>query len=703
MKPPGGRLIRCVLAFWLCALVIGIPAVSAEGPAAAPAPSAGEELLRRKAQLFVEKAQKAEQRGEFAEAAEAYEDAYEAFPGNVGPLLAWGDLLCRVGQYRQSQTILKRIPLRKLPPAGQARIHLMFAKIAAATGNVGEAAAEFGSALRAQPSNVPARLRLALVNEHLGGKQRAAELLEGVAAADTLRYRDNLILFVLQLTHVDLMGALVTSMILCEQLAAAPASVENPAGWEMGIQSFSPVYFVTSFPLGFSGFFGIIYAFLLLAGLAFMATRLAPAASFWGTCAFVGLGVAHVITAWKVAVPEFRLALLVDEFSIFDSQWILPRLLISMHLVTLLLFGIFPLFRLLPEKMRPRRNELYAIWFFCWWFSLFVLVFQSRLDLTVRLPGMLVSLGIAGVFSLWLPLGKYWMYRFAKVTGMSRLMPALGASSDPTSFTGAKLQEAQALSRLENEEFLAVLESGRKLFSLHDPSAFPEMWLAMIRSRIELEDLFEATQLLSEFQTRFGTSRHAPYGLLIEALLKSVAGDFAGAIKAVNEIPDDRARKFSGDDAAMSLLVTGRCMVAFNQGVQAHIDWTRGLDNARLPLVRAHLLAELAFQDFLMSRREWTDRWAEKAAALSGGPKTRALAKTVESIALATAGRMDDALKAAAEASGLFDRNGFSRSWQGSLLCRMGRYGEAETLLQQMAAGTASAESLMREITTKRS
>jgi len=688
----------------LCVLLVCIPAYGAdERPAAGPPPPGNEELLRRKAQLLVEKAQKAEHRGEYAEAAEAYEDAYDAFPGNVAPLLAWGDLLCRIGQYRQSQTVLKRIPLRKLPPAGQARIHLMFAKIAAAAGNVGEAAAAFGSALRAQPSNIQARVRLALVNEHLGGKQRVAELMEGVAAAETLRYRDNLILFVLQLAHVDLMGALVSSMVLAEQLAAVPVSVEKPAAWSSGLQTFSPVYFLTSFPLGFSGIFGIVYAFLLLAGLAFMATRLAPAAPLWGTCAFVGLGVAHVIIAWQAAVPGFRLALLVDEFSIYDSQWILPRLLIAMHLVTLLLFGIFPLFRLLPEKMRPRRNELYAIWFFCWWFMLFVLVFQSRLDLTVRLPGMALSIGIAGLFSLWLPLGKYWMYRFAKVTGMSRLMPAFGMTSDPTSFTGAKLQEAQALSRLENEEFSAVLESGRKLFGLHDSAAFPDMWLALIRVRIELEDLFEAKQLLAEFQQKFGNSRHAAYGLLLEALLKSVAGDFAGAVKAIKAIPDDRARQFGGDDAAMSLLVTGRCMVAFNQGVPAHIDWTRGLDNARLPLVRAHLLAELAFQDYLMSRREWTDRWAEKAAALTGGPKTRALAKTVESIALATAGRVEDALKVAAVAAELFDRSGFSRFWQGYLLCRNGRHGEAEALLQKMAAGTAAAENLMREITTKRS
>ncbi|HNW37045.1 MAG TPA: hypothetical protein PKM25_19045, partial [Candidatus Ozemobacteraceae bacterium] len=425
------------------------------------------------------------------------------------------------------------------------------------------------------------------------------------------------ILLTLELAQLDLGDALSDASLLSEELAAAPVSVEEGTSWSGGILRLAPAYFVIALPFGFSGIPGILYTMLLLGSLAFLASRLAPAASVWGIVVFVMLATAHVAAAWSWGIPPARLALLVDNFSIYDTLWIFPQLLLAMHLMTILLFGVFPLFYLLPEKVRPKRNELFAVWFFCWWFMMSVLVFQGRFDLTVRLPGLLGALALTAFASVWMPLGRLWMYQFAKVTGFSRLMPAFGSGGDGVSFTDAKLQEAQAASRLEAEEFAGVIEIGRRLFTSHDQAAFPGMWLSLIRAHIEQEDIYEGEKLLKEFQARFGNSSRADEGTLLESLYKSVTGDFAGALKAINMIPDDRARKFAGDEAALSLLVIGRCNVFFNQAIQAHIDWTRALDHARLPLVRAYILVELALQDASMNRREWTDKWVAFATHLS--------------------------------------------------------------------------------------
>lgn len=701
----GAARILFVEAVFLCLCLVAC------GAADIPRPAKGEtlvergrqeNLLREKARLFLEKAQKAERTGEYADAVEAYEDAYEAFPGNVMPLLAWGELLCRLGQYSHSRAVLKRIPLKQLPPAGQARVNHLFAKIAIAAGEMDQAAISFGEVLKVQPENSGARIRLALVHDSFGHELRKIELIRDLQGRESLSYRDRTILFVLELGCLNLVEAFRDAAQLSNELALGEKSGDERISWSVGIQRYSFINFVSALPIGLSGVFGFAYALLMIGILTGIATRLAPVASLWGSIAFVTIAGAHILVAWWAGMPDARIAMLTDEFSIYDSVWILPRILIAMHIITISLFIVFPLFYLLPANMRPKRNELYAIWFFCWWFMMFVLLFQSRLNLTVRLPGITISAFCVCLAAIWMPLGKYLMFQCAKVTGLSRMMPAISTGDDGVeSFSDAKLHEARSVSRLEAEDFTAVIVMGKKLFAMHDRAAFPEMHLAMIRASIELEDTYEAQKLLSEFHDQFGSSRHDPYGTLLEALLKNLTGDYAGALKAINSIPETRAALFGGDETALSLLVTGRCNVFFSQPQQAHLDWTRALEHARLPLVRASILVELALLDSADNRRDWTERWSAAADSLGGGTKTSAYVKLIRSIALFMADRADDAMQAAQEACALFAHCGPAFAWRGHLLCLKGRYAEAQALLETMAAGTAAGRRLMEEITTR--
>ncbi len=695
----GASVAKAVL-FSLCVLFVCTAGFSGQQVAGTPPEREHvDRLLRERARLLVEKALKAERAGEYAEAVEAYEDAYEAFPGNVTPLLGWGDLLCRLGQFDHSMAVLKRIPVGQLSPAGQARVNLLFARIAVAQGDLERAAILYSEILKYQPSNSGARVRLAHLNRMFGFESRKLELLRDRRGRDHLSYRDRVLLFLLELDSLRLVDAADSAVQLSDALASFLKSGDGSAAWSLWLQTFPLVNYLSAIPLGLAPDIGILYSLILIGTLIVMAVRLAPAAPVWSSLVFGLLAVLHVAVAGWLGLPDARAALLVDAFSIYDSVWIVPRLLIAMHAVTLVLIIGFPLLFLTPERKRPRRSELYAVWFFCWWFMAFVLAFQSRLDITVRLPAMLTSLVCATLAAFWMPLGRFMMYQAAKVTGLSRMMPTV-SMGDGESFSDAKLHEAQAVSRLEEEEFDAVILAGKRLFALHDRASFPVMHLSMIRAYLEQEDIYECRKLLFEFQSRFADSRQAVYGILMEALLKSVTGDFAGALKTINTIPESRAASFGGDDTALSLLVTGRCHAALGNPQQARQDWTRALEYAKLPLARASILAELALQDVSDNRQDGRETWSAAAKVIGGGAKTAAYAHMIRSIDFFIADRLDDAQQAATQACLAFPRCGPAFAWYGHLLCVMGRFAEAQALLEKMTPGMAAGNRLMEEITS---
>lgn len=693
----GVRRLWLAKAVFFCLCVVTICMAEVAGQQAVGTPS--EHLLREKARLLVDKARKAELVGEYAEAVEAYEDAYEAFPGNVMPLLGWGDLLCRLGQFDHSRAVLKRIPFDQLPPAGQARVNMLFARIAVAQEDLERAAILYSEILKIQPANAGARIRLALLSGMFGLENRKLELLRDRRGREFLSYRELTILFILELDSLRLIDAAYSADQLSNWLTEFLKAGDGDESWSVYLQTVSLINYLSAIPLGLAPDIGILYLLILIGVIVFIAARLLPGAPLRENVIFVLLAVLHVAAAGWLGLPDARAALLVDTFSIYDSIWIIPRLLIAMHVVTIGFFIALPLLFFLPERKRPRRSELYAVWFFCWWFMAFVLIFQSRLDVMIRLPGMLVSIVCTGLAAFWMPLGRFMVFQAAKVTGLSRMMP-VGSADGGESFSDAKLHEAQAVIRLEEEEFEAVILTGKKLFALHDRASFPEMQLTMIRAYLELEDIYECRKLLFEFHSLFAGSRQAAYGILLEALLKSVTGDFAGALKAINAIPESRAASFGGDDTALSLLVTGRCHAALGNPQQARQDWMRALEYAKLPLVKASVLSEQALLDAVDSRREAMESWVAAASALGKGGKTAAYACMVRSIGLFVAERMEDAVQAAMEACDAFPRCGPAFAWYGHLLCVKGRFAEAQTLLEKMTPGTAAGNRLMEEITS---
>lgn len=658
---------------------------------------------KTKSQLKIEIGLKARQARRIEDAVAAFEDAFEAYPSNVYPLLLWGETLCDVGLYSQANQVLGRIPLKSLPPTGQAHVHLLLGKIAIASGALELAGVCFGDALKAHPDNEPARIRLAMVNECLGLSMRAEELLDKVQLPPGLSYRDRVTVFLLDLGHANFLRAWEVS----GELAAFQPPVtsdDEDSGWMDWVFSWQLPFFVIALPLGLGGLSGAVYLLLLLVGLWFLAGRLTPAGGLGLGLLFIGLAVGHVGTAWWLGVDGLRLALLSDAFSLFDPVWLLPRMVAASHLITLSLYLVFPLFFLLPEALRPQKRELFALWFFCWWFMMFVLAFQSRLGGEVRWPLMAVSLGLTGLFCLGMPLGRYLFFLVGSHLGLkgAQLISPPVAAKGAIGFTDAKILESNAQKHFDLDEFDQAVSLSRKLLTGTDRKGFPGCWLLLIRSLIEREDLVEAERSLKDFTAAFQKSSVLASGQLLAAWYKSLTGDHAGALSLIQSIPEERVKGFSVNEAALSLLVLGRCNMAFNQPVQAHIDLSKALSFVRHPLTGAQILCELAELDTTMNRLDWSLKWLEQVSSLKGGKKTQSLGKVIESMVVQVQGQTEQALVLARIACQACGKNGRAWAWQGHLLCLQGKQSEAEHLLEKMAPGSADAEKLMTEITQKK-
>lgn len=663
-----------------------------------------EEFKKKKSQIFVEKALKAEKKGKIDEAAEAFEDAYEAYPSNVQPLLLWGEVLARVGLYGKAHQVLKKVPIASLPPGGQCRVHLLFGKIALASGAFEPAANSLRDALKANGKSQPARIRLSMLNLILGLPGKASELMADLQGYDEAGYRDRAVAFLLDIDQGNFLRALENCSGMAESLGEASFGEDEPPAllwlWQIG-----PLFFLAGLPLGLSGFFGLIYLGALLGGLAFLAHRFSPPGPFLWTWVFLFLGVLHVGSAYLFGIPPVRVAALLDGFSLPDPIWILPRLLCGIHFVSLALFLIFPaFFKFLPETMQPRRYELFGIWFFTWWFMSFVLVFQSKLAFTARWVSLFVTFVLTAVSAACMPLGRYLLFLTGKSLGVGKveLIAAKSFSADgKISFTDAKIHEAETVRQLDSEAFSEVISGSRKLFSRVERKSFPALWVAYLKSLLETDDIFEAERCIPEFVAAMQNTSYSGTGLLLSAFLKTLQGDNPGVFSLINSIPESRAKAFSAEEAGLSLWLLGRCNRAFSQLVQAHIDFSKILQLSVSPLLKAKTLLELTEMDTSMNRPEWVDKWGVQARELKGGSKTMSYVLSVEATISLFQGRKEDALKLVQSACGSCPQNSRSVGLQGQILCSLGKFNEAEALLEKLVAGSVEAEKLIQRITSK--
>ena len=682
------------VALLLCLLCIALfPAVQA---------SEDEAVLLRKSQLLVQKAQRAEQRGEIEDAVALFEEAYNTYPKNIMPLMLWGKVLVKVGMYERASELLRQIPIQKLPAAGQSEVHLLMGKIAAAQGSIEDAASAYSQSLKAFDKNSVARMRLAMVNQILGMSSRTDELLREFDSFVGFDMPELRLALMIDLQLANFGRALHT----CAEMSRLRDGIGDENGKPSlldNILSSPPAIFFLNLPLGLGGGMSVFYFAAVFLGLCFFATRLTPPTAIWHNVVFVVLGVTAIMVAQSAMKRELFLALLQDDFSLNDSIWIIPRMLISGHLVAIALFAVYPSFRLLPEDQRPKRYELYGIWFFCWFFMAFVLIFQSRIGFGSRMLLLLATFAMSGIASFFVPLGRFVVFRLSSLLGygdFASLSKHDLRKNGGVSFTDAKILETKSWKLIDKEEYEEAIMTARKILGSYDRKTFPLLWKAYIFALIAREDMVEAQQQISEFLEVFKNTSSFESGQLYEAFLKSRKGDFGGALKVIRGLPEHRIKSFTPDENALSLLVLARCGLACGDNVQAHIDLSKSLNVAKLPLLRAEALVEIAELDFNLKSKDALGKIKEKLTGLSGGDKISAYKNVILSIIAQSDGRSADALQLAEKACSGKINNSRACAWYGHLLCLSGEFSKAEELLGRMAPDSHDANRLISEVTS---
>ena len=679
-------------ALFLCLFVLAATAVFSAAE--------DEAVLLKKSQILVQKAQRFEQKGEIEDAVAIYEEAYNTYPKNILPLMLWGKALVKVGMYDRAAELLGDIPVEKLPAAGQSEVHLLMGRIAIARGSVEDAASAYSRSLKAFEKNDVARIRLAMVNQLLGMSSRADELLRDYDNFAGLALPELRLALMIDLELGNFGRAMHTSSEISR--LSSGSGGEN-SGFISQILVSTPAIFLSCLPLGLSYVLSALYFAALFSGLLFLATRLTAPSALWHNVIFVILGVISVVVAQVMMKREFYVAILQDEFSLFDSVWIIPRMLIGGHFIAFALFAVFPSFLLLPESQKPKRHELFGIWFFCWFFMAFVLVFQSRIGFGTRMALMAATFVMSVIASFFMPLGRFVIFKITSLLGYGDLASVSHKDlrgSGGISFTDAKILETKAWKFIENDDYEQAILASRKVLSSYDRQTFPMMWKAYIFALIAREEYLEAQQQLGEFLEVFKKHNAFESGQLYEAFLKARKGDFGSALKLIRGLPEHRVKSFSPDENALSLLILGRCALSCGENVQAHIELVKAFNSAKMSLIKAEAMVEIAELDFNLKSKDALSKLKDKISSLSGGPLVASYKNVVLSIMAQAENKNGEAMTLAEKACSGKLRNSRAFAWYGHLLCLAGEFSRAEELLPKMAPDSHDASRLMSEVTS---
>ncbi len=652
-----------------------------------------------KAQLFIQKGDKAIAKGNFDEAVEAYEDAYQTNKSNVQPLLKLAVILSKVGMYDLAGKRLREIPLEKLNNNGQSEVLTLMGKIALAKNNLGEAGDSFRKAVKILPENSSARIRLAMVNLMLGMTNRAEELIAYERDFGNYATEELGMCLAIDFFSADFGRAYDT----CKLLGQHYINVHPRSNFLEIMQKQPWFLFISYLPLFLSRSILLFYLAFLFTALGMSANALTKKTTTWHVVTFVFVGVALMVVAHNCCINDVYNALLTNYCYIFDGIWILPKIIIAMHLVALSLFFIFPLFKLLKVNMRPATYELLGIWMFCFFFGIFVLSFQSHLEGASRFVYMLIGLFCSMLSALIMPLGRLVVYNLSELTGLK----VLGNVSESQvvegglSFTDAKIMQAKMWDAIDRGMLEEAIASGRKYGNVENLRSFPDFWSALIVAQICNEDYDSATRNLASFSQMFNGTEYFEVGQIYEAFLKTEKGDFPVAYKLVNSISPERAQRLNQDESATSLLVLARCSLSMRDNVLAHINFNKAYATAKSQYLKLIALADMAELDCQMKAKQAMLKWSRQLQKIQGEGRCKTYMNLINSMAAYCEGRTTDAYTLAKECLKDKFKCGKAVGWYGHILCQMDKTSEAEELLDRMTPGSYWAEKLMTEVTSK--
>ena len=652
-------------------------------------------------QLLLQKGLKAEKNGNLDDAIASYEEAYE-HSNNVQPLLNIAILYSNNNNPDLAEKSLDRIPIDKLPDLGKAEVLYIKGKVHIAKKEFEIAASDFSKALTLNPNKNSARVKLALINLLLGVPSRAEELLgnkeESFSDENGYFFEDLRMCLAIDMHNANFGRAYNT----CEIMGKKNID-NNPGSSFMELLSNQPLFMFISFlPLFLSRVLSFFYYILVFTALGFIASALGKKTSFWHIIVFVIAGVGLLSFSHIYCINDVYKALLSGDGYIYDGIWIMPKMVIASHLIALSLFLIFPCFKFLKENMRPASYELLGLWLFCFFFGIFVLTFQSNMEVMPRFIFIMIGLFCSLLSALIMPFGKLMLYKFAQTVGISfgGKIEKTDLSEGNLSFTDVKILETKMWKLISSGEISSAIALGKKVLNSENQKSYPSFWQAMIFAQICNEEYELASRNINEYyQVYQGTSSYE-VGQVWEAFLKTEKGDFATAYKIVSSISADRAKSMNADEVAISLLVLARCCLNVKDNVQAHINFNKALNCTKSGLIKLIVLTDIAELDCKMNAKQAMQKWKSLVEGIKGNGKCSSYINTVSSMVAFNEGKKDEAFKLASESLKDTHRNGKAIGWYGHLLCLEGRPNEAEELLTRMTAGSYTADCLMTEVTS---
>ena len=651
-------------------------------------------------QILLQKGLKAEKNGILEEAVASYEEAYE-YSKNVQPLLNIAILYSNNNNPDLAEKSLNRIPLDKLPDMGKAEVLFIKGKVHIAKKEFEVAANNFLQALSLNSQKNSAKVRLAMINLLLGMTTRAEELLaneESFSEENGYTFDDLRMCLAIDMHNANFGRAYNT----CEIIGKKNID-NNPGAGFMELLTNQPFFmFICFLPLLLGRVLAIFYFLLLFIALGFIASALGKKTSFWHIFIFVVVGVGLLSFSQIYCISDVYKALLSGDGYIYDGIWITPKMIIASHLIALSLFLIFPCFRLLKENMRPASYELLGLWLFCFFFGIFVLTFQSNMEVMPRFVFIMIGLFFSLLSALIMPFGKLMLYKLSQAAGISfgGKIDNANIAEGNLSFTDVKILETKMWTFINNGEISSAIALGKKVLNNENQKSYPTFWQAMIFAQICNEEYELASRNINEYYQVFQGTSYYEIGQVWEALLKTEKGDFPIAYKIVNSISADRAKSMSANEVAVSLLILARCCLNVKDNVQAHINYNKALNCSKSLLIKMIVLTEIAELDCKMNAKQAMQKWKSMVEGIKGSGKCISYINTVSSMVAFSEGKKDEAFKLASEGLKEKHRNGKAIGWYGHLLCLEGKPNEAEELLSRMTAGSYTAECLMTEVTS---
>ena len=652
-------------------------------------------------QLLLQKGLKAEKNGNLEDAVASYEEAYE-HSNNVLPLLNIAILYSNNNNPDLAEKSLNRIPIDKLPDMGKAEVLYIKGKVHIAKKEFEVAANDFSKSLGLNPNKNSSRVKLAMINLLLGLSSRAEELLgnkdDSFSYENGYSFEDLRMCLAIDMHNANFGRAYNT----CEIIGKKNIDFNPEAGF-LELLTNQPFFMFVSFlPLFLGRVLSIFYFILLFTALGFIASALGKKTSFWHILIFVVAGVGLLTFSQIYCISDVYKALLSGDGYIYDGIWITPKMVIASHLIALSLFLIFPCFRFLKENMRPASYELLGLWLFCFFFGIFVLTFQSNMEVMPRFVFIMIGLFCSLLSALIMPFGKLMLYKFAQTVGISfgGKIENTDLSEGNLSFTDVKILETKMWKFINEGEISSAIALAKKVLNSENQKNYPSFWQAMIFALICNEEYELAAKNLNEYYQVFQGTSSYEIGQVWEAFLKTEKGDFATAYKIVNSISADRAKSMSANEVAVSLLVLARCCLNVKDNVQAHINFNKALNCTKSLFIKLIVLTDIAELDCRMNAKQAMQKWKTMVEGLKGSGKCASYINTVVSMVAFNEGKKEEAFKLASESLKEKHRNGKAIGWYGHLLCLDGKQNEAEELLSRMTAGSYTADCLMTEVTS---